>query len=99
MVNITNTKSCPYISPPCLRTNISPGLIFGGLQYAIQMKYLDKSIHSHNSHVRLRFSIIHQVQIHQFFQLQIISLHTVHNIREQRTKIHQEIKKKTQDLF
>ena len=46
MVNITNTKSCscitpPYISPPpvykptkkCLRTNISPGLIFGGLQY------------------------------------------------------------------
>ena len=40
MVNITNTKSCPYISPPmykptkkCLRTNISPGLIFGGLRY------------------------------------------------------------------
>ena len=33
MVNITNKKSCPYISPPmykptkkCLRTNISPGL-------------------------------------------------------------------------
>ena len=48
MVNITNTKSCPYISSPpyisppapmykptkkCLRTNISPGLIFGGLEY------------------------------------------------------------------
>ena len=45
MVNITNTKPCPYISPPvykppmykptkkCLRTNISPGLIFGGLRY------------------------------------------------------------------
>ena len=46
MVNITNTKSYPYISPPvyklpmykptkkCLRTNISPGLIFGGLRYS-----------------------------------------------------------------
>ena len=40
MVNITNTKSCPYISPlyykptkKCLRTNISPGLISGGLRY------------------------------------------------------------------
>ena len=48
MVNITNTKSCPYISPPvykppmykptkkCLRTNISPGLIFGGLRYSTE---------------------------------------------------------------
>ena len=48
MVNITNTKSFPYISPPyispppplmykptkkCLRMNISPGLIFRGLRY------------------------------------------------------------------
>ena len=44
MVNISNTKSCPYISPPmykptqkCLRTNISPGIIFGGLRYRNKM--------------------------------------------------------------
>ena len=44
MVNITNTKSCPYISLPmykptkkCLRTNISPGLIFGGLRYIYKL--------------------------------------------------------------
>ena len=54
MVNITNTKSCPYISPPvykppphvykptkkCLRTNISPGLIFGGLRYNLSVMSL-----------------------------------------------------------
>ena len=53
MINITNTNSCPYISPSvykppmykptkkCLRTNISPGLIFGGLPYCsyIQQKF------------------------------------------------------------
>ena len=55
MVNITNTKSCPYISPPpyislpmykptkkCLRTNISPGLIFGGLRYSYIGAFIDK---------------------------------------------------------
>lgn len=49
--------------------------------------YLDKCIHSHYRHIRLWFSVIHQIQIHEFLQLQVIGLHTIHYIRKQRRHI------------
>lgn len=48
---------------------------------------LDESVHSHNSHVRLWFSVVHQIQVNQFLQLQIVSLHTVDNIWKERRHI------------
>lgn len=46
---------------------------------------LNKRVDSHDSHVRLTLSIVHEVQINKFLQLQIISLHAVDDIRKQST--------------
>lgn len=46
--------------------------------------YLHKAVDSHDGHVWLAFGIVHQVQVDQLLQLQVVSLHAVDNVREQR---------------
>lgn len=48
---------------------------------------LGKSVDCQDSKIRLRFGVIHQVQVNQFLQLQIISLHAVDHVCKQRTDI------------
>lgn len=43
---------------------------------------LNKSVDRHNGHIRLRFGIVHQIQIDQFLQFQVVRLHAVDDIRE-----------------
>lgn len=44
---------------------------------------LNECIDRHDCHIGLRFCIVHQIQVNQFFQLQIIRLHTVNDIGKQ----------------
>lgn len=44
---------------------------------------LHKAVDSHDGHVRLTLGVVHQVQIHQLLQLQVISLHAVYHIWKQ----------------
>lgn len=56
-------------------------------KYLLQVElYLYKGVNSHDSHVWLTLGIVHQVEVDQLFQLQVVSLHAVHNIWEQSTK-------------
>lgn len=50
------------------------------------ISYLDKRINSHNSQVRLTLGVVHQVQVDKLLQFQIIRLHAVDHIREQRAE-------------
>lgn len=45
--------------------------------------YLHKAVDCHDGHVRLALGVVHEVQVDQLLQLQVISLHAVHYIREQ----------------
>lgn len=47
--------------------------------------YLHKCVNSHDSHVWLAFGIVHQVEVNQLFQFQVVRLHAVHNIWKQST--------------
>ena len=58
-----------------------------GMQKQWRYVYLDKCIDCHNCHVRLWLGIVHEVQVHQLFQLQVVCLHTVDHIRKERTEI------------
>lgn len=61
--------------------------------------YLHKAVDSHNGHVWLTFGVVHQVQIHQLLQLQVVSLHTVHNIRKERAgqiRVKKELRKSSE---
>lgn len=49
--------------------------------------YLHKRINCQNRKVRLALSVIYQIQIDKLFELQILCLHTVDNICEQRWNI------------
>jgi len=48
--------------------------------------YPDKCVDSHDCHIWLTLGIVHQIQVHQFFQLQVVSLDTIHNIGKQSTE-------------
>lgn len=48
--------------------------------------HLDKAVNGHDGHVRLTLGIVHKVQVNQFLQLQVISLHAVYHIWKQGTK-------------
>lgn len=48
--------------------------------------YLDKGVNSHDGHVWLTLGIVHQIEVDQLFQFQIVRLHAVHNIWKQGTK-------------
>lgn len=48
--------------------------------------YLYKGVNSHDSHVWLTLGIVHQVEVDQFFQFQVIRLHAVDDVREQSTE-------------
>lgn len=52
--------------------------------YKLLKTNLNKSVDGHDSHVWLRFSIVHEIQVDQFLQLQVICLHAVYYIGEQR---------------
>jgi hypothetical protein len=45
--------------------------------------HLDERVDGHNRHVRLRLGVVHQVQVDQLLQLQIVGLHAVDHVREQ----------------
>ena len=47
--------------------------------------YPGKGIDSHDSHIWLRLSVVHEIKVHKFLQLQIIGLHTIDDIRKQST--------------
>lgn len=47
--------------------------------------HLHKGVDSHDGHVRLTLGIVHQVQVHQLLQLQVVCLHTVHHVRKKGT--------------
>lgn len=47
---------------------------------------LDEAVDGHDGHVWLALSIVHQVEVDQLLQLQIVCLHAVHHIREQRAE-------------
>ena len=42
--------------------------------------HFDKSVDSEDSEVRLALGVIHQIQIHQLLELQVVCLHAVHHI-------------------
>ena len=48
--------------------------------------HLHKGVDSHDGHVGLTLGIVHQVEIHQLLQFQIVRLHTVHYIWKERTE-------------
>lgn len=47
--------------------------------------YLHKGVDGHDGHVGLTLGIVHQVQVYQLFQLQVVRLHTVHHVGEEGT--------------
>ena len=47
--------------------------------------HLHKCVDSHDGHVGLTLGVVHQVQVHQLFQLQVVRLHTVHHVGEEGT--------------
>lgn len=47
---------------------------------------LDKAVDSHDGHIRLALGVVHQVEVNQLLQLQVVCLHAVHYIWEQRTE-------------
>ena len=54
--------------------------------------YLDKRVDSHDGHVWLALGVVHEVEIYQLLQLQVIGLHAVHNVWEKGAeKGHKEI--------
>uniref|UniRef100_A0A6B0UVI6 Uncharacterized protein n=1 Tax=Ixodes ricinus TaxID=34613 RepID=A0A6B0UVI6_IXORI len=46
-----------------------------------------KCVHSHYSHIRLTLCVVHEVQVHQFLQLQVVRLHAVHHVGEESADI------------
>ena len=50
---------------------------------ATSRTYLNERIDSHDGHVGLTFSIVHQIEINEFLQLQVVRLHTVHHVGEE----------------
>ena len=53
---------------------------------SLRKSYLHKAVDSHDGHVWLTLGIVHQVEIHQLLQFQIVRLHTVHYIWKERTE-------------
>ena len=49
----------------------------------MQWACLDKCVDRHNCQIGLALGIVHQIQINQLLQLQIISLHAIDHIGEQ----------------
>lgn len=47
--------------------------------------HLHKGVDSHDGHVGLTLGIVHQIQVHQLLQLQVVCLHTVHHVGEEGT--------------
>lgn len=45
---------------------------------------LDEGVDGHDGHVGLALGVVHQVEVDQLLQLQVVRLHAVHHVREQR---------------
>ena len=45
---------------------------------------LGEGVDSQDGEVGLRLGVVHEIEIHQLLQLQIVSLHAVDHIRKQR---------------
>lgn len=46
--------------------------------------YLHEAVDSHDGHVRLALGVVHQVEIDQLLELQVIGLHAVNHVWKQR---------------
>lgn len=44
---------------------------------------LGEGVDSKNGQVRLGFGVVHEVEVHKFLQLQVVSLHAVYNISKE----------------
>ena len=44
--------------------------------------YLDKRVDGHDGHVGLALGVVHQVEVDELLELQIIRLHAVDDVRE-----------------
>ena len=49
------------------------------------MADLDEGVDGHDGHVRLTLGVVHEVEIDELLQLQVVGLHAVDDVREQRT--------------
>lgn len=81
-VSLRNIDICIYVEGIKVRYIIKS--VMTNWWWVSKLRYLDERVDRHDGHVRLALSIVHQVQIHQLFQLQIVGLHAVHHIGEQR---------------
>ncbi len=45
-------------------------------------------VHRHDGHVRLRLRVVHQVEVDQLLELEVVRLHAVHHVREEGAIIH-----------
>lgn len=48
---------------------------------------LNECIDSHDSQIWLTLGIVHEIKIDELLQLNVIGLHAIHDIREERTAI------------
>jgi len=45
--------------------------------------YLNERVDCHDGHVGLGLCVVHQIQIDEFLELQIVGLHAINNIRKE----------------
>ena len=46
--------------------------------------YLGESVHGKDGQVWLRLGVVHEIEVDELLQLQVVRLHTVHHVRKQR---------------
>lgn len=49
--------------------------------------HLNERVDGHDGHIGLRLGVVHQVQIDQLLQLEIVRLHAVDDVREERGNV------------
>lgn len=50
---------------------------------SVRVTHLDEGVDSHDGHVWLRLCIVHEVQVNQLLQLEVVGLHAVDDIWEE----------------
>lgn len=59
----------------------------GGLEEADSRAHLNERVDGHDGHIGLRLGVVHQVQIDQLLQLEVVRLHAVDDVREERGNV------------
>ena len=84
----TPTKPPPLLQPPSLPQSPPPHHYHHHNHHHNDPPpphHLHKRVDSHDSHVGLVLGIVHQVQVYQLLQLQVVCLHAVDDIRKKST--------------